>query len=258
VDWGVGQYERIAVGLEPAAAEVVGRAAIGPGERVLDVGCGNGNAALKAARAGGIVTGLDPAARLVQSARERAADEGVAATFVVGDAQELPFEDASFDVVLSVFGVIFAPDAERAAGELVRVLRPGGRALLSAWIQEGPIADAFGVVREAMAAAAPERHLRRFDWSDAGAVRAMLARHGAQVGFEEARLAFTAPSVEAFLAVGEEHHPMSLLARPVLERAGSYAGVLERMRAIYEAANEDPATFRVTSRYVVARALRAV
>src|SRR3954447_18780984 len=128
VDWGDGEYERTAAELEPTAREVVARAAIAPGERVLDVACGTGNAGLIAAAAGARVTGLDAAPRLVEVARQRAAAAGADAEFVVGDALDLPFEDGAFDAVVSVFGVIFAPDPARAIAEIVRVLAPGGRA----------------------------------------------------------------------------------------------------------------------------------
>ena len=125
-DWGIGRYERFAPDLEPAAEHVVELAGLHPGERVLDLGCGTGNAALLAARAGAAVTGIDPASRLLEIARERLAADGLDGSFVVGDAQALPFRDGEFDAVLSVFGVIFAVDAERALSEAIRVLKPDG------------------------------------------------------------------------------------------------------------------------------------
>src|SRR5205085_2967405 len=101
---------------------------------------------------------------------------------VVGDAQALPFDDAAFDAVLSLFGIIFAPDAERAFAETLRVLRPRGRALLTAWVPEGPIDAMVGVLVRALAqvTGAPPR---RFAWHDPEAVGAVAARHGAHVTF---------------------------------------------------------------------------
>jgi SAM-dependent methyltransferase len=108
-DWGVGHYEHTAAQLLPAARLVVETAAPAGGERVVDIGCGTGNAALLAAQRGATVTGVDPAARLLEVARARAAAERLDATFVVGDAATVPVGDSEADVVLSVFGVIFAP-----------------------------------------------------------------------------------------------------------------------------------------------------
>jgi SAM-dependent methyltransferase len=222
---------------------------------VLDLACGTGNAALVAARAGAAVTGLDAAARLVEVARGRAAAEGLPATFVVGDAQALPFDEGAFDVVVSVFGVIFAAHAERAFAEILRVLRPGGRALLSAWVPDGTIDAMVGVIARAIGEATGAARTR-FAWHDPAAVGALAARHGARVAFEEGEIAFAGESPEAYYADGEATHPMSVASRPLLERAGSYERVREQALEIMRAGNEDPARFRVTSRYRVIRADR--
>ena len=107
----MGRYEKTAEQLLPAARLVVDRAAPAAGERVVDVGCGTGNAALLAAARGASVIGVDPAPRLLDVARAQALAQGVDATFVEGDAAAIPLSDGEADVVLSVFGVIFAPDA---------------------------------------------------------------------------------------------------------------------------------------------------
>ncbi|MGE5274335.1 MAG: class I SAM-dependent methyltransferase [Verrucomicrobiota bacterium] len=105
-----------------------------PDERVLDVACGSGNTALAAARCFARVTGLDFVPALLEHGRARAAAELLEAEFVQGDAQDLPFADGSFDVVLSTFGAMFAPDQERTAAELLRVTRPGGRIGMANWV----------------------------------------------------------------------------------------------------------------------------
>src|SRR6185437_7039067 len=114
--------------LEPAAAHLVSLARVLAGERVLDIATGTGNAALAAAREGATATGMDAAPRLIEVARQRAASDRLDASFVVGDLHELPFESGSFDCVVSVFGIIFAADPQRAVAELMRVLAPSGRA----------------------------------------------------------------------------------------------------------------------------------
>ncbi len=132
-DWGLGHYERTAAQLAPASGVVVERAAPRGSERVLDLGCGTGNAALLAAARGATVTGVDPAPRLLEIARARAVDHGVDITFARGEAAALPMESGSVDVLLSVFGVTFAADPGAAAAEMARVTAPRGRIVLSAW-----------------------------------------------------------------------------------------------------------------------------
>src|SRR6476469_977138 len=180
MDWGLGRYEETARALEPASAHVVDLAQLVRGERVLDIGCGTGNAALCAARAGGEIVGLDPAVLLIEVARERAAAEGFEIDFVVGQAESLPFDDATFDVVMSVFGVIFTADPDRAIREMLRVLRPNGRALVSAWVPTGTIAELMGVFGRAMAAATGSTP-QRFAWHEREAVAEVAGRYGASV-----------------------------------------------------------------------------
>lgn len=250
IDWGTGEYEHTAAELEPVAEHVVSLAALQRGERVLDIACGTGNAALLAAHQGAVVSGIDAAPRLIQVARERAAKAGLAATFVTGDAQQLPFDDHDFDVALSVFGLIFADDPDRAFGELVRVVRPGGRAFVSAWVPAGPIDAMLGVFARAIAAATG-RTMRRFAWHDREAVAELAARHGAEVRFHDGRLASVAASPEEYLAANEERHPRSLAGRPLLEQAGTYAAARSEALAVLRQGNEDPERFRVTSPYRV-------
>jgi ubiquinone/menaquinone biosynthesis C-methylase UbiE len=118
-----------------------------PDERVLDVACGSGNAAIAAARrAWGNTVGADFVPALLERGRERAAAERLEIEFVEADAQDLPFEDASFDVVVSVYGAMFAPDQERTAAELLRVTKPGGRIGMANWTPEGGVGGMFMTV----------------------------------------------------------------------------------------------------------------
>jgi SAM-dependent methyltransferase len=248
--WGLGRYENTARALEPASAYVVERARLVRGERVLDIGCGTGNAALGAARAGAEVVGLDPAVRLLEVARERAAAEGAELDFVVGQAESLPFDDATFDVVLSVFGVIFTADPERAIEEVLRVLRPNGRALVSAWVPTGTIATLMGVFGRAMAAATGSAP-HRFAWHERDAVAEVAGRYGASVSAYDGEIQFTGESPEAYFAAEEQNHPMSLATRPLLEGAGVYDEVRREGVAVLHDGNQDPSGFRVTSPYRV-------
>lgn len=114
-----------------------------PGQKVLDVACGSGTAALVAARRYCEVTGIDYVPELIERARNRAEADGLKAGFMIADAQELPFPDNSYDVVLSVYGVQFAPDQEKAASEMLRVCRPGGKIGLAGPVPEGWSGDFF-------------------------------------------------------------------------------------------------------------------
>ena len=131
--WMAGDFGVIAKMTEGGADEFIARLGIAPGARVLDVACGSGNLAIPAARRGAHVTGVDIATNLLEEARARAASERLAIQFDEGDAEQLPYAEHSFDVVVSMFGVMFAPRPDVAADELVRVARSGGRIALANW-----------------------------------------------------------------------------------------------------------------------------
>ena len=146
--WAEGDFHEIArlnVGMAEAMCDA---GELRAGERVLDVACGSGTAALVAARRYGEVTGVDYVPALLERARLRARVEGVGAEFLDADAQQLPFVDDCFDSVLSVYGVQFAPDQHRAANELLRVTRPGGRIVLASPMPTGWSGDFFAVHAE--------------------------------------------------------------------------------------------------------------
>src|SRR4051794_22176142 len=122
MDWSRGHYERMAAQMRPAADIVVDRLDVQPGEVVVDLGCGTGNAALVAAQGGARVTGIDPSPRMLALARANAEAAGLDITFLEGDAGAMPIPNESVDTLVSVFGVIFAPDAAAAAAEISRAL----------------------------------------------------------------------------------------------------------------------------------------
>src|SRR5687767_4007226 len=141
--WAAGDYSLIAELVEEAGTACAEAAEIQKGQDVLDVATGTGNAALVAAAKGAKVTGLDLTPELFDRARERAKEAGVEVEWVEGDAEDLPFEDASFDRVLSAIGVQFAPRHQVAAEELVRVCKPGGLIVLVNWTSDGKIGELF-------------------------------------------------------------------------------------------------------------------
>lgn len=131
--WVAGDFERIAAGYRSGADDFVGRLGITRGECVLDVACGSGNLTLPAARRGAVTVGVDIAPNLLDIARGRAADEGLAISFDEGNAEALPYDDGAFDTVITMFGAMFAPRPQLAAAELLRVVRPAGRIAMANW-----------------------------------------------------------------------------------------------------------------------------
>jgi SAM-dependent methyltransferase len=144
--WESGDYAQVGVRLQLVGETLCEALDLRADERVLDVASGNGNVALAAARRFAQVTATDYVAPLLEAGRRRAEADGLPIEFRVADVEALPFEDASFDVVVSTFGAMFAPDQERTASEMLRVLRPGGRIGLASWTPEGFIGQLFRAV----------------------------------------------------------------------------------------------------------------
>ena len=146
--WASGDYpSMVETFLEPLGPRLVEACGIGPGMKVLDVAAGTGNAAIPAAATGARVTASDLTPELLVAGRERAEAEGLELEWVEADAERLPFEDGSFDVVISAIGVMFAPHHQAAADELVRVLRPGGTLGVLSWTPEGMIGGLFKMMK---------------------------------------------------------------------------------------------------------------
>jgi SAM-dependent methyltransferase len=165
VVWGSGPYERISEHLAIAHNHLLGAVMARPGQRWLDVGTGTGEIAVAAAKGGASVTGLDLAPMLIETARKRAQQRGLDVAFEVGDAERLPYPDATFDVVSSSFGVMFTPDHPAAAAELARVTRPGGRLALLTWHPSRGVAEFFKVMAAYMSPR-PEGVGDPFAWGD--------------------------------------------------------------------------------------------
>ncbi|HET9907300.1 MAG TPA: class I SAM-dependent methyltransferase [Anaerolineales bacterium] len=143
--WMSGDYGLFATYLEPGALEFLSRISIEPGMRVLDVACGAGQTAIPMSRAGAKVTGVDIATNLIEQARARAQAENLDTRFEEGDAEMLPFEDGSFDIVISLIGAMFAPRPDFVAAELKRVCRPGGKIIMGNWTPSGFVGQMFKV-----------------------------------------------------------------------------------------------------------------
>jgi SAM-dependent methyltransferase len=169
--WMAGDYDRFSRYLESGAREFYGRLRIAPGSRVLDVGCGSGQLALMAAKDGLEVIGVDIATNSIERARVRAQEEGLRARFEEADAEALPFDDVSFDVVVSLIGAMFAPRPDLVAKELLRVCKPGGTIAMANWTPEGFIGQMFKTISKFIA---PSGMPSPVLWGDEATVRERL------------------------------------------------------------------------------------
>ena len=215
VMWGIGPYQRVTETLVDIHERVVDALAPEPGVRWLDLACGTGAVAERAAAGGATVTGVDLAPVLIDTARERAAELGLEIDYRVGDCEQLEFEDATFDAVSSTCGVMFAPDHEASARELARVTRPGGRIALANWTPTGGLARMFKVMAPFMPAPPPSSP---FDWGDERRVRELLG-DAFELEIEEHVSTLTLPSGEDYWELfSTSYGPTKVLADSLGDR----------------------------------------
>ena len=235
--WTVGDFAKVATRTVPAAEAIVERLGIGAGERVLDVATGTGNGALVAAGRGARVSGLDLTPKLLGIAAERAAAAGAEIDFVEGDAEALPYDDDSFDAVISMYGVMFAPNQQQAADELVRVCRPGGRIGVAAWTPAGSVGQLFMLLAQHLPPP-PEGFQPPILWGLEDHVRGLFAASGATVTCTPERVPFAGDSVEAWIGEEEQRLGPLILAREALEPEGRWEEVRAKLVEQTAAANQ--------------------
>jgi ubiquinone/menaquinone biosynthesis C-methylase UbiE len=218
--WASGDFAVIGTTLQIVGEQLCESVDLPAGSQVLDVAAGNGNATLAAARRFAQVTSTDYVPALLERGRGRAAAEGLDVTFEVADAEALPYPDASFDVVLSTFGVMFAPDHDRSASEMQRVCRPGGRIGLASWTPQGFLGDLF---RTVAAHVPPPPGVRSpLLWGTTDHLRGLFA--GASLIEHTARhFAFRYQSPEHFLEIFRTFYGPVLKAFAALDANGQAA-----------------------------------
>lgn len=257
MDWGRGRYESTAEQLLPGAKAVVEAARLQPGERVLDVGTGTGSAAFMAARAGARVVAVDPAPRLLDVARRQALTEGLEVEFAEGEAADLPVADDSCEVVLSNFAVILAADPPAVVAELVRVLVPDGRIVLSAWLPDGAMSR-YAMTAQALVGEAVGMPPQPppFPWHEQGPLTELFGAHGLEPTLTRHEITFIGSSPMGQVEADRREHPLGLAGFEVLERLGRAEAARDVLVRILSDENEDPKAFRVTQPYVVVTARR--
>jgi ubiquinone/menaquinone biosynthesis C-methylase UbiE len=247
--WDAGDYAALSERIADVGELVADRAGIEGGMSVLDVACGAGNAAIPAARAGGRVTGLDLVPKLLEEGRAKAESEGLQIEWVEGDAEELPFEDRSFDRVLSTFGHMFAPRHRRVADEMIRVCRKGGAIVTATWTADG----VFGAISAASAPfmpAPPEYVLPPVLWGREEYIREMFG--SAATGFELGRHVnwIVDESVESFADLFMERFPPMVTARAMLgERFAELRAEIVDVWRKFDKAQDG--TFRLPQEYLL-------
>jgi SAM-dependent methyltransferase len=223
--WSIGDYGAMAEQYQRAAEDLVVRAGILPGMRVLDIATGTGNAAIAAARAGAIVTGIDVTPELFDEAEARAIAESLFISWDEGDAEQLPYVDASFDRVLSSFGLMFVHDSHAAARELVRVLRPGGVFAACNWAARGAAEE----VAAALGGPTGPAAATLLTWGEPDIVRTYFDGLDVTLEFADGQVAWLFPSAEDGVRWLEEVSGPIVAARSALQAAGLWDLSRERL-----------------------------
>jgi SAM-dependent methyltransferase len=231
--WARGDYREVAVLFIPAAEALVEALGIQAGQRVCDVAAGTGNVALAAARRGAAVTASDLTPRMLELGRARAEVEGVHVEWIEADAEDLPFADASFDVVTSAFGAMFAPRPEVVAAEVARVLRPRGVLGMANWRLEGYVGRLGAVMRRWRSR--PTELPDPYAWGDESSVRARLGGLFESIECRPSCLRWTFDSPAAHRALLEQHFAPVIATRDAIgaEAAAVLSDDLEALAAEY-------------------------
>ncbi len=246
--WAAGDYATLSEYIADVGEYVVARAGVEPGMDVLDVACGTGNAAIPAARAGATVTGLDLVPELLEAGRAKAAAARVPIEWVVGNAEELPFADESFDRVFSTFGHMFAPRHQRTADEMARVCRAGGGIAICCWTPEGAVGDLFRATGAYMPPP-PDYALPPLLWGTEDHVRSMWPT-ASNVEFERRDAMIEWESVEGFADFFLDRFGPMVTARAMLGER--FADLRADAIAVWRTRNQaDDGSFRLGQEYLV-------
>jgi SAM-dependent methyltransferase len=251
--WASGDWPAFAPIVQDVADAAVDAIGVGEGHDFLDVATGSGNAAIAAARRGARVTGLDLVPELVEAARKRAAEEGVSAEFVVGNAEELPFADDSFDRITSIFGAMFAPRHQMAADELVRVARPGAVIAVTAWTPEGMNGQMFKTLGEHMPPP-PEGFMPPAMWGTEEHVRELFSGPGLEVECEKRMATIEFESAEQWMDHCEENLGPIVMAKAALGPQGKWEAARADLDALENRFNEaDDGTMCAHAEYLLTK-----
>jgi ubiquinone/menaquinone biosynthesis C-methylase UbiE len=250
--WAMGDFPDIAKFIVDASREALDALGAEPGDRLLDIAAGTGNLSIPAAQLGIEVVGLDITPELLDVARARAAAAELEIEFIEGDAEELPFDDDSFQLVASVFGIIFAPRQDVAAAEITRVCAPGGRFAIAAWTPEGMNGKLFSVMGAHMPPPPPGIKPPTV-WGEEQYVTDRFAPSGATMSYSKHFVNFTADSVDHWVAYNERTLGPLMVAKSVLEPQGKWDALRADLVSYYSEFNTaDDGSFNGPAEYLVA------
>ncbi len=253
--WASGNYAVIGTTLQIVGESLCEAVDVQAGERVLDVAAGNGNASLAAARRGADVTATDYVTSLLDRAQARAASEGLTIDTERADAEALPFPDGSFDVVLSTFGVMFAPNQEQASAELVRACRPGGRIGLANWTPSGFIGQMFKIVGRYVPPPAGVRP--PVAWGDEDRLRELFGSDVQSLAVHRRQFVFRYRSAEHWLDTFRAYYGPTLKAFSAVDDAARAALERDLLALANECNTSSTGTLRVPSEYLEVVAVKA-
>lgn len=254
--WMAGDFGQIANYAAQAGIEFVQLTEIKPGSRILDVACGTGNVTIPAARAGGVVTGVDIATNLLEQARKRAAAEKLDIRFDEGDAEELPYADAEFDIVMTMFGAMFAPRPEKVAAELIRVCKPGGLIAMANWTPQGFVGKTFQLTAKMVPP--PPGIPAPVLWGDEATIRERLSNGISKLSLTRRKVTFKYPfGPKEIVAFFRQYFGPTQIAFARLDKPGqeALASQLEELWAEHNKATDGPTI--VEAEYLDVRAIRA-
>jgi ubiquinone/menaquinone biosynthesis C-methylase UbiE len=254
--WMAGDFGQIANYAVHAGVDFIARTPIKNGDRVLDVACGTGNVSLPAARAGAEVTGVDIAPNLLEQARKRASAENLKIQFDEGDAEDLPYRDGEFDIVVTMFGAMFAPRPEKAAAELIRVCRPGGLIAMGNWTPEGFVGKTFQLA--AKMAPPPPGIRPPVLWGDEATVRQRFSHGISKLTLTRRTMSFEYPfSPKEVVALFRQYFGPTQATFARLDKAGQDSLTSQLEKAWTENNQASDGTTKIQAEYLDVRAIRA-
>jgi SAM-dependent methyltransferase len=254
--WMAGDFGQVALHTVRGAEEFVQRIGIKPNTRILDVACGTGNTTLPAARTGAAVTGVDIAPNLLEQARKRAASEALKIRFDEGDAEELPYPDQAFEIVLTMFGAMFAPRPDVVAAELMRVCRPGGLIVMANWTPQGFVGKTFQATAKMVPP--PPGIPPPVLWGDEPTVRRRFANGISSLSLSRQNQELSFPfAPKEMVGFFRKYFGPTQIAFSRLDQPGqaALAAELEGLWTEYNTANDG--TTRIEAEYLDVRAIRA-